>query len=110
MNPLELRKQLLLAESELNRAQLLEDMAALRACVRTFTDRAKSFDSIASSAAVLVTGLAAYQRGKRVATGTKPSWLQTIVKGAGLVSTLWLALRPQGRGRDENNSSNPRVG
>ena len=47
MNPLESRKQLLIAESELNRAQMAGDMAALTAGVRTFTDRAKSFGSIA---------------------------------------------------------------
>ena len=33
MTPLELRKQLLIAESELNRAQLAEDMSALYADV-----------------------------------------------------------------------------
>jgi hypothetical protein len=102
INPLQSRKQLLLAESELNRAQLAGDMAVLTAAIRTFTDRAKSFGSIASSAAVLVAGLAAYKRGKTAADGAKPSWLRTILKGAGLISTLWLAFRPQGRGRDEN--------
>ena len=100
MNPLESRKQLLLAESELNRAQLVGDMAALRADVRALTDRAKSFGSIASSAAVLVAGLAAFRRGKSAAAGAKPSWLQTILKGAGLISTLWLAFRSQGCDRD----------
>jgi hypothetical protein len=58
VTPLELRKQLLLAESELNRAQLVGDMAALTAGVRTLTDRAKSFGSIAPSAAVLVADVA----------------------------------------------------
>jgi hypothetical protein len=27
----------------------------------------------------------------------KPSWLQTIFKGAGLISTVWQAFRSQGR-------------
>jgi hypothetical protein len=93
MNPLESRKQLLIAESELNRAQLIGDMAALTADVRTLTDRVKTYSSIASAAAVLVTGLAACQRGKCVDADAKPSWLQTILKGAGLVSTFWLAFR-----------------
>jgi hypothetical protein len=95
MNPLESRKQLLIAESELNRAQLAGDIAALTAGVRALTDRAKSFGSIASSAAVLVAGLAAFKRGKPEDADAKRSWLQTILKGAGLVSTLWLAFRPQ---------------
>jgi hypothetical protein len=41
----------LIAESELNRAQLVGDLAVMTAGVRTLTDRAKSFGSIASSAA-----------------------------------------------------------
>ena len=97
LNPLESRKQLLIAESELNRAQMAGDMAALTAGVRTLTDRAKSCGSIASSAAVLVAGLAAFRRGKPVDADAKQSWLQTIFKGAGLISTLWLAFRSQGR-------------
>jgi hypothetical protein len=99
MNPLELRKELLIAESELNRAQLAGDMAALTAEVRTLTDRAKSFGSIASSAAVLVAALAAFKRGKSVDADAKPSWLKTILKGAGLISTLWLAFRSKRRDR-----------
>jgi hypothetical protein len=97
VTPLESRKQLLIAESELNRAQLVGDMAALTAGVRTLTDRAKSFGSIASSAAVLVAGLAAFRRTKAAPADEKPSWLQIILKGAGLISTLWLAFRSQGR-------------
>ena len=95
MNSLESRKQILIAESELNRAQLVGDMAALTAGVRTLTDRAKSFGSIASSAAMLVAGLAAFQRGKPVDADAKPSWLRTILKGTGLISTLWLVFRPR---------------
>ncbi|MCU0783737.1 MAG: hypothetical protein MUF81_06755 [Verrucomicrobia bacterium] len=97
MNPLESRKQLLIAESELNRAQLVGDLTALTAGVHTLTDRAKSFSAIASSAAVLVAGLAAFRCGKSVDADAKPSWLQTILKSAGLISTLWLAFRSQGR-------------
>ena len=100
LNPLESRKQLLIAESELNRAQMAGDMAALTAGVRTLTDRAKSFGSIASSAAVLVAGLAAFRRGKPAGANAKPSWLRTILKGAGLISTFWLAFRSQRRDQD----------
>ena len=96
MNPLESRKQILIAESELNRALLVADLTELTAEVRTLTDRAKSFSGIASSAAVLVAGLAAFRRGKSADAEAKPSWPQTILKGAGLISTLWLAFRSKG--------------
>jgi hypothetical protein len=99
VSPLASRKQLLIAESELNRAQLAGDLAVLAAGVRTLTARAKSFGSIASTAAVLVAGLAAFRRGKHADAAAKPSWLQTIFKGASLVSTLWLAFRSRGRDR-----------
>jgi hypothetical protein len=100
LNPLESRKQLLLAESEVNRAQMLADISALSAEVRALNDRATSFGSMASSAAVLVSGLAAFRRGKPPDADAKPSWLRTVLKGAGLVSNLWLALRLKGRNRN----------
>ena len=96
LNPLESRKQILIAESELNRAQLAGELAALAAGVRAFTARAKSFGSMASSAALLVAGLAAFRRGKSADTVEKPSRRQTLLKGAGLISTLWLAFRSRG--------------
>jgi len=97
VNALELRKELLIAESELNRAQMVGDMAALRAGIGKLTDRAKSFGLIASSAAVVVAGVTAFRRGKSASTDAKPSWMQTILKGAGLVSTLWLEFRARQR-------------
>jgi hypothetical protein len=68
--------------------------------VRSVAGRAKTFNSIISSAAVLVAALAAFRRGRRAQAEAKPSWLQTILKGAGLISTLWLAFRSQRRDRD----------
>jgi len=101
MTPLELRKQLLIAESELNRVELAGDLAALTAGVRTISRRARSFGSIASSVAVLIAGLAAFQRGRRENPGARRSWLQIILKAGGLISTLWLAFRS--RGEDHEN-------
>lgn len=101
MNSLQSRKQLLLAESELNRAQLAGDMAALAVEVRALAGRAKSIGLIASSATALLVGLAAFRRKKSAPAGEGTSWLQNILKGAGLVSSLWLAFRPQTRNRDD---------
>ena len=101
VNPLQSRKRLLLAESELNRAQMTGDMAALTADVRALTGRAKTIGLIASSATALLVGLAAIRHKKSAPAGEKSSWLQTVLKGAGLVSSLWLAFRPQARNRDD---------
>ena len=108
MTSLELRKQLLLAESELNRAQLVRDVETLTAGVRSFTDRAKTLGSIASSATTLVVGLAAFRSGKPADIGAKPSWLQTILKGAGLISTLWTAFRPCGHDHENERTNDCR--
>jgi hypothetical protein len=93
MNSLDTRKQLLVAESELNRAQLVSQIAVLTAGVRAHACHFKSVGSIVSSTAVLVAGMVAFQRGKTADSQGKTSWLQTIMKGAGLLSTLWLAFR-----------------
>jgi hypothetical protein len=100
MSPLQSRKQLLIAESELNRALMVGDVTALKADMRTFTHRAKSLSSIASSAALLLAGLMSLRHGKPAEAATKQSWWQKILKGAGLISTIWLAFRSQGRDRD----------
>ena len=101
MNPLESRKQLLIAESEINRVQMQEEWQTMRDGVRSFTGRAKSFGLIASAAAALVAGLAAFRRGKSAAADGKSSWPQTLLKGAGVISNLWLAFRSTGRKQQE---------
>ena len=93
VNLLQLRKDLLIAESELNRAQLKGDMAALKTGVQSLTRHASSAGAIASSAAMLVMGLLNWPRHKPAAEGAKSSWLQIALKGATLVSHLWVAFR-----------------
>jgi hypothetical protein len=93
VNPLESRKRLLIAESELNRAQLVQEWVALTAGVRTLTGRVKSFGSIASAAALLVAGLAAFRRSRRGNADVKPSWFQMALKGAQAAGAIWLAFR-----------------
>jgi hypothetical protein len=102
MKPLESRRQLLIAESELNRMQMQEEWQAMTNGVRSIADRAKSLGSVASSIAVLVAGVAAFRRGKSVDAAARPSRLQAILKGAGLISSLWLALRSRGRDQKDN--------
>jgi hypothetical protein len=97
MNPLESRKRLLIAESELNRAQLAREWAAMTADVRSITSRARSFGAITSAAALLVAGLVAVRRSKAADANAKPSWWQTLFRGTRLVSTVWLALRAKRR-------------
>lgn len=98
MNALATRKRLLIAESELNRTRLAEELVAVTTGARTVAERARSLGALASTAAVLVAGLAAFQRNRRAPGGGKPTRWRRLVGAAGLVSTLWLALRSQAPG------------
>jgi len=103
MNELNMRKQLLIAESELNRAQLVADMAAIKAGTRALTRRATSTSSIVASSVVLMAGLASSPFRQSVGADAKTSRLDTVLKGATLIATLWLAFLSQKR--DVNDSS-----
>jgi hypothetical protein len=102
MNPLKSRKQLLTAESELNRAQLVLEMEKIADQVHSLADQAKAIASFASAAATLIAGLASFRRKKEAAPAAeKPSWLQIILKGVGLISTVWQTFLPQSRRQKE---------
>jgi len=95
MKPLESRKQLLIVESELNRAQLVQEWQVMRAEVHSLADQVKTIRSMASATAMLVAGLASCRRKKAEPTAEKPSWWRTLLKGAGLVGTFWQTFRAQ---------------
>jgi len=97
LNPLESRKRLLLAESELNRAQTLRDWQQLTDEAHRFAHHAGNLASFAAAAAVLVAGVKALVRKKSAPAGEKPSWLRTMFNGASLMATLWPAFRSSTR-------------
>ncbi|HVU08977.1 MAG TPA: hypothetical protein VHG89_10580 [Verrucomicrobiae bacterium] len=101
LNPLATRKKLLLAESELNRAQLVQNWRMMTDEVHALANQARTIRSLASAVASLVAGLAAFRRQKSAPAADKPSWLQTLLKGAEIVSAIRAAFRPQGRGQKE---------
>ena len=96
LSPLELRKQLLIAESELNRAQLSEEWQTMRHGARDLAHRAKTIAAWASSAVLLVAGATALRRAPPAPGVAKSCWFQKILNGARLASTIWLAFRPRG--------------
>jgi hypothetical protein len=103
MKPLESRKQLLIAESELNRAQLVQEWHAMADEARSLVHQARTISSFASAAATLVAGLAACRRktSPPAPAPAKPSWGQTVVKVAGLFSTFWSEFRSSRRENKE---------
>lgn len=93
MSPLALRKQLLVAESELNRAALRADLAELVAGVDARIDRSVSWFAVAASALSLIGGLMAHRSSSPAAPSSRRSWIQTLTTGAGLVASVWQTFR-----------------
>jgi len=101
MNPLASRKKLLIAESELNRAQLVRDWRTMKDEVHALTSQARTIGSFASAAASLVTGLLSFRHRKPAPVAEKPSWWKIILKGAGQLSDFWQAFRSQSHDQDK---------
>jgi len=104
MKPLESRKQLLIAESELNRAQLLQEWQVVRLEVQAMADQAKSVRSMASAVVTLVAGATACCHKKTAPGAKKPSWLESAIKGASMISNLWQSFRPPGGAPPDTNN------
>jgi hypothetical protein len=102
LNPLNSRKQLLIAESELNRAGLVQDWQTMADDVHTLASRARNIGVFASAAAALVASIASFRRKKTsAAVDEKSSWWRTVFKSAGMFYTFWQAFRPQSYGQKE---------
>lgn len=93
MNTLASRKKLLLAESDLNRAQLAQEWRTLAGDVHALTESARTVGSIATAVATLVAGLSSFRHKKTAPAAAKPSWWQAVLKGAGVVSAFWSEFR-----------------
>ena len=95
LTPLQSRKQLLVAESELNRVQLVQKFQTLTYEAQALASQARTLGAFASAAVALVNGVASFCRKKPAATVEKVSWWQTLVKGAGVAASFWTEFRPR---------------
>jgi phage gp46-like protein len=95
MSSLALRKQLLIAESELNRAELVEESQSLAAEVRSLAVRARTLRSLASATASLIVSLMSSLRAKSAPAQENHSWWRTFLKGAQLAGSLWMEFCPR---------------
>ena len=98
MNSLQSRKQLLIAESEINRAQLVQDWKSMAKEAHLLADEMHTVRSVASAAASLIAGLASFRRKKSASPppAAKSSWWQTVFTGVRAASTLWLGITANG--------------
>jgi hypothetical protein len=92
---------LLIAESELNRARLMEEWDAATEWHRTLSAGARTIGSVASAAALLVSGVRAFRSKRDPKNGAAISWLQPLIKGAGLIASLCKTFRSRGGGQKD---------
>jgi len=94
-----MRKDLLIAESELNRAQLREEWEAATKWHYTLRAGARTVGSIASAVALLVSGVRAFRCKGDTRNGVGASWLQPLIKGAGLIASICETFRSRNEGQ-----------
>jgi hypothetical protein len=102
LSPLELRKRLLIAESEINRIQLQQEWATMTEGLGSLADRAKTISAYASVLTAFVAGLAALRRRQAPVAEAKGSWVRSLLKSLRVATSIWLALR---RGRHNGHRS-----
>ncbi|MEY2789103.1 MAG: hypothetical protein RLZZ34_2246 [Verrucomicrobiota bacterium] len=99
MNPLEIRKRLLVAESDLLRVRLSEDFESLRSVWEQSGIRGRFWSDWVASLAAMVTGLGSLRSGISSDPVRPRSWVSRWVQGAGLLSSVWLAWKRARGGR-----------
>jgi hypothetical protein len=97
MKSLESRKQLLIAESELNRASLDWEWHCMVGEVHALRGRAETIVSMTKAAVTLISGISSLCGNKPPTATKKFSWWPAILKGAGLAGSFWSDLRGKDR-------------
>jgi hypothetical protein len=95
MNSLRARKQLLIAESEINRLQLVKEWKVMAGEAGSVAHRARTISSLTVAAASLIFGVVSFRRSKSGPASEKHSWRQTLLKAARLAGSLWLEISPR---------------
>jgi hypothetical protein len=96
LTPLESRKQLLLVESELNRAQLLNELRDFNTEIQHLKGQVQVAGTLISSAAKVAATFSAIGGAfahRDTGENRKSSWLSTLLNGARTGASIWGALR-----------------
>jgi hypothetical protein len=98
LTPLEVRKQMLLAESELNRVQFIHEWNDLKNELHRLTGPLRTVGAVASSVAKAG---ATFSLLRRIWSGggsnQKKSWVSKLLDGAKTGASLWLMFRSRRR-------------
>ena len=94
MTALALRKKLLLAESEVNREQLVVEYQSLAGEVRDLRGRFNTLCSaVTSAASVGIAGAKAIGEVRQIYSKEKGSWLSALFSGVRTGTSLWRSIR-----------------
>jgi hypothetical protein len=99
LTPLEIRRQMLLTESELNRIQFLHEWSELKGEIHRLTGPARTagtFISVAARAGLAFSILRRLCRRQTVAV-EETSWISSLLDGAKAGISLWKMFRSGGR-------------
>jgi len=93
MSSVAARKERLIAESELHRAELSNDWRMLAVGAHDLVHRARAVTAWGSAVATLVAGLTAFHHKQVRCVAKRPSWWQRVLGSAELASSIWMAFR-----------------
>jgi hypothetical protein len=95
LTPLESRKQLLILESEVNRALLLNEVQEFRGQINKLASHVTGVGSVVAASADLAGALATlgHALAPKREGGEKASWISSIVNGVRAGFSLWRAFR-----------------
>ena len=106
MSPTETRKRLLIAESEVHRAQAFGEWMEWTETAGGLARRVTTASALATAVVVAGAGWMAVRRrkaGAKVGVGAgdgegRGAWLPLISRALGILTTLWMTWRSRGRG------------
>jgi hypothetical protein len=94
LSSLEVRKQLLIVESEVNRTRLEQTWLCLRRETDELTRQARATCStLVSTASVGIAGFKAFRKLRATQRSANGSWLANLAEGMRLGSALWTTFR-----------------
>ena len=96
LTPLESRRQLLVLESELNRARLLNEVREVKNEVRHLRSQVHAMGSLVSSAAELASTFAAVGNAFTARSENdngRSSWISTLIQGIKVGASVWGTVR-----------------
>lgn len=93
LKTLQIRKELLIAEAELLRAQLGHDLEIIHQGFEGLGAKAKSVASYASIITTILAGVSEFRRVRKTQVQSQPSFLGTLLSGIRTASAIWGTLR-----------------